>query len=90
MQCTMRLFGKPGIPTVTGNLRVSETAQEITYRPVVNNVESEEERVSTCARTPCGSSLSAATSRTWLNWPRAAEQLLRRHGVRLILSTSPT
>ena len=32
--------------------RVIETAQEITYRPVVNNVESEEEQVSTCARTP--------------------------------------
>ena len=29
----------------TGNLREIETAQEITYRPVVNNVESEEERV---------------------------------------------
>merc|ERR1719412_3275385 len=45
MQRTMRLLGKPGSPTVTDNIRVIESAQEITYRPVVNNVESEEERV---------------------------------------------
>lgn len=45
MQRTMRLLGKPGSPTATDNIRVIESAQEITYRPVVNNVESEEERV---------------------------------------------
>jgi len=45
MQRTMRLLGKPGSPTVTDNIRVIESAKEITYRPVVNNVESEEERV---------------------------------------------
>merc|ERR1719507_51902 len=45
MQRTMRLLEKPGSPTVTDNIRVIESAQEITYRPVVNNVESEEERV---------------------------------------------
>merc|ERR1712045_683049 len=45
MQRTMRLLKKPGSPTVTDNIRVIESAQEITYRPVVNNVESEEERV---------------------------------------------
>merc|ERR1712012_364740 len=45
MQRTMRLLEKPGSPTVTDNIRVIESAKEITYRPVVNNVESEEERV---------------------------------------------
>merc|ERR1712241_985066 len=45
MQRTMRLLGKPGSPTATDNIRVIESAQEITYRPVVNNVESNEERV---------------------------------------------
>merc|ERR1719433_2428826 len=45
MQRTMRLLEKPGSPTVTDNIRVIESAQEITYRPVNNNVESEEERV---------------------------------------------
>merc|ERR1712242_448471 len=45
MQRTMRLLGKPGSPTVTDNIRVIESAKEITYRPVVNNVESEEDRV---------------------------------------------
>merc|ERR1719507_188149 len=45
MQRTMRLLEKPGSPTVTDNIRVNESAKEITYRPVVNNVESEEERV---------------------------------------------
>merc|ERR1712107_404113 len=39
------LLEKAGSPTVTDNIRVIESAQEITYRPVVNNVESEEERV---------------------------------------------
>merc|ERR1712127_133735 len=45
MQRTMRLLEKPGSPTVTDNIRVMESAQEITYRPVNSNVESEEERV---------------------------------------------
>merc|ERR1719264_1534211 len=45
MQRTMRLLEKGGSPTATDNIRVIESAQEITYRPVVNNVESEEERV---------------------------------------------
>jgi len=45
LQRTMRLLEKAGSPTVTDNIRVIESAQEITYRPVVNNVESEEERV---------------------------------------------
>merc|ERR1712129_140842 len=45
MQRTMRLLEKAGTPTVTDNIRVIESAQEITYRPVVNGVESEEERV---------------------------------------------
>merc|ERR1712051_77420 len=45
MQRTMRILEKPGSPTVTDNIRVIESAQEITYRPVVNSVESEEERV---------------------------------------------
>merc|ERR1711963_727209 len=45
MQRTMRLLEKPGSPTATDNIRVIESAQEITYRPVINNEESEEERV---------------------------------------------
>merc|ERR1711963_461920 len=45
MQRTMRILEKPGSPTVTDNIRVIESVQEITYRPVDNNVESEEERV---------------------------------------------
>ena len=45
MQRSMRLLEKPGRPTAIDNIRVIESAQEITYRPVVNNVESEEERV---------------------------------------------
>ena len=35
MQRTMRLLEKPGSPTVTDNIRVIESAQVITYRPVV-------------------------------------------------------
>merc|ERR1719511_337675 len=45
LQRTMRLAAKPGSPIVTDNIRVNESAQEIAYRPVINNVESEEERV---------------------------------------------
>merc|ERR1712004_606872 len=45
MQRTMRTLEKPGSPTVTDNIRVIESAQEITYRPVVNGAESAEERV---------------------------------------------
>merc|ERR1719373_314136 len=45
MQRTMRILEKPGSPTATDNIRVIEDAQEITYRPVVNGVEAEEERV---------------------------------------------
>merc|ERR1712001_302807 len=52
MQRTMRILEKPGSPTVTDNIRVIESAQEITYRPVVNNEESEEERVFTLRTAP--------------------------------------
>merc|ERR1719464_1827441 len=52
LQRTMRLLEKAGSPTVTDNIRVIESAQEITYRPVVNNVESEEERVFTLRMDP--------------------------------------
>merc|ERR550532_2923559 len=45
MQRSMRLIGKSGKPTVTDNIRVLEQAQEITYRPVTNGQEGEEERV---------------------------------------------
>merc|ERR1712241_1363633 len=45
MQRSMCIVDKPGSPTVTDNIRVIESAQEITYRPVINNQESEEERV---------------------------------------------
>merc|ERR1712127_686564 len=45
LQRTMRILDKPGSPTVTDNIRVIESAREITYRPVVSTAESEEERV---------------------------------------------
>merc|ERR1712117_90343 len=52
MQRTMRILEKPGSPTVTDNIRVLESAQEITYRPVVNGVEAEEERVFALRKDP--------------------------------------
>jgi len=45
MQRSMRLLEKAGKPMVTDNIRVLEQAQEITYRPVANGQEGEEERV---------------------------------------------
>merc|ERR1712241_748950 len=45
MQRSMRLLEKSGTPVVTDNIRVLEQAQEITYRPVTNGQEGEEERV---------------------------------------------
>jgi len=45
MQRSMCLLEKSGKPTVTDNIRVVESAQEITYRPVVNDQECEKERV---------------------------------------------
>merc|ERR1712018_17358 len=45
MQRSMRLLDKPGTPVVTDNIRVLETAQEITFRAVMNGQETEEERV---------------------------------------------
>jgi len=45
MQRSMRLLEKSGKPTVTDNIRVLEQAQEITYRPVTDGQEGEEERV---------------------------------------------
>merc|ERR1719480_445948 len=52
MQRTMRILEKPGSPTVTDNIRVLESAQEITYRPVINGVEAEEERVFALRKDP--------------------------------------
>merc|ERR1719512_684820 len=52
MQRSMRILEKPGSPTVTDNLRVTESAREITYRPVVNGVEAEEERVFALRKDP--------------------------------------
>merc|ERR1712032_1812388 len=45
MQRSMCIVDKPGSPTVTDNVRVIESSQEITYRPVINGMESGEERV---------------------------------------------
>jgi len=45
MHRTMRLHKVSGSPTVADNIRVIESAREITYRPVIKGVESEEERV---------------------------------------------
>lgn len=45
MQRSMRIMEKPGSPTVTDNVRVIENAREITYRPLTNGQESEQERV---------------------------------------------
>jgi len=52
MQRTMRILEKPGSPTVTDNIRVIESAQEITYKPVVNGVEAGEERVFALRKDP--------------------------------------
>ena len=41
----MRLLEKPGSPAIIDHLRVIENARDITYRSVVNGVESQEERV---------------------------------------------
>merc|ERR1712012_617522 len=45
LQRSMRLLEKAGTPTVTDNIRVFESAQEITYRPVEGGKESDQERV---------------------------------------------
>jgi len=52
MQRSMRLLEKPGSPTVTDNLRVIEYSREITYRSVVNAVESQEEKVFALRKDP--------------------------------------
>ena len=52
MQRTMRTLERPGIPTVTNNIRVIESAQEITYKPLVNGVESRVEQVFALRRNP--------------------------------------
>merc|ERR1712242_52908 len=52
MQRSMRLLEKPGSPTVTDNLRVIESSREITYRSVVNAVESQEEKVFALRKDP--------------------------------------
>ena len=67
MQRTMRILEKPGSPTVTDNIRVIESAQEITYKPVVNGVESGEERVFALRKDPLRmemfSSITTSTAR---------------------------
>ena len=42
---TIRLARKPGSPTITDNIRVFESAQEVAYRPAINDVEDVEERI---------------------------------------------
>ena len=45
-------LGKPASPTVTGRSWVNERAREITYRPVANTAEAEEERVFALRKDP--------------------------------------
>ena len=52
LQRTMRILEKPGSPIATDNIRVLESAQEITYRPVSDGVEAEEERVFALRKDP--------------------------------------
>merc|ERR1712045_281096 len=52
MQRSMRLLEKPGSPTMIDNLRVIESAKEITYRTLVNGVESQEEKVFALRKDP--------------------------------------
>merc|ERR1719414_1395950 len=52
MQRSMRLLEKPGSPTIVDNLRVIESAKEITYRTLVNGVESQEEKVFALRKDP--------------------------------------
>jgi len=64
MQRSMRLLGKPGTPVVTDNVRVMDNAQEITYRPVLNGQESEEERVFALRSDPLRMELFSRHSKT--------------------------
>ena len=52
MQRTMRTLERPGTPTVTNNIQMIERAQEITYKPLVNGVESREEQVFALRKNP--------------------------------------
>jgi len=75
MQRSMRLLGKAGTPTVTDNIRVLEQAQEITYRPVTNGQEGQEERVFALRTDPLRLEMFSRNSgdEMRLNWqaPRA-------------------
>merc|ERR1712012_993548 len=55
---------KPGTPTVTDNIRVLENALEITYRPVTDAAESEEERVFALRTNPLRCELFCRNSKT--------------------------
>ena len=52
MQRTMRILEEPGSPTATDNIRVIGRTREITYKPVVNVVESGEEEVFALRKDP--------------------------------------
>merc|ERR1712051_1116127 len=62
----MCILEKPGSPIVTDNIRVKESAQEITYRPVINGQESEEERVFALRSEPLGMEMFCRNSKNSL------------------------
>merc|ERR1712012_723996 len=75
LQRSMRLLEKPGTPTVTDNIRVFESAQEITYRPVEGGKESDQERVFALRTDPlrCEMFCRNAADKMRIDWtaPRA-------------------
>merc|ERR1719464_1314399 len=68
MQRTMRLAGKPGSPFVTDNIRVNESAQEIAYRPVLDNTEGVEERIFALRTDPLRFEMYCRTRRMKCAW----------------------
>merc|ERR1712062_584776 len=51
-----------------GNIRVLESAQEITYRPVINGVEAEEERVFALRKDPLRFEMFCRSSKDEMRW----------------------
>merc|ERR1712241_1511559 len=70
MQRTKRLKDKAGTPTVTENIRVMEGAQEIAFRPVINNAETDEERIFALRTDPLRFEMYSRSSKdqTRLDW----------------------
>merc|ERR1712241_410433 len=70
LQRTKRLKEKAGSPVVTENIRVMEGAQEIAFRPVINNAETDEERIFALRTDPLRFEMYSRSSKdqTRLDW----------------------